>query len=74
MVYTIPLLLRENGATFKDLGKFSLSRYPFAFSLFYGFIIDVFYIKSLGKTLTYVIILGYFFSAWMFIISFVIKD
>ena len=25
---------------FQDLGKFSFSRYPFAFSIFYGFVID----------------------------------
>ena len=51
-----------------------MSRYPFAFSIFYGFVIDVFYLKRFGKTLTYVIFLGYFFSIWMFFVSFVLES
>ena len=74
MVYTIPLLLKDNGATFGDLGVFSLSRYPFACMIFYGFIIDVLYIKRLGKTQTYVIGLGYAFSLWMLFVSTVFEE
>ena len=74
MVYSIPLLLRDNKASFSDVGTYSLSRYPFAFSIFYGFFIDAFYLKRYGKTLTYVIILGYSFAIWMFYVSFVIED
>ena len=74
MVYAIPLLLKDNGATFADLGVYSLSRYPFAFQIFYGFIIDVLYLKRYGKTLTYIIFLGYAFSIFMFFVSTVIES
>ena len=74
MCLAVPLLLRDNGATFADLSFFSLCRYPFAFFIFYGFIIDMFYLKRYGKTLTYVNALGYLFSIWMFIVSVVIEE
>ena len=34
----------------------------------------MFYLKRYGKTLTYVIALGYLFSIWMFIVSVVIEE
>jgi len=74
MIYAIPLLLKEKGASFKQIGLYSLSRYPFALMFLYGFIIDLYYIKKLGKTLTYIISLGYAFSIMMFVTSLVLQN
>ena len=74
MVYTIPLLLNEKGANFHNLGTYSLSRYPFAFMIFYGFFIDMFYIKRYGKILTYVIGFGYTFGFWMIYVAYYLEQ
>lgn len=45
----LPLILKERGATFSDLGTFSLSQYPFTMKLLWAPIVDTVYMRSVGR-------------------------
>lgn len=51
----LPMLLKEQGASFSELGTYSLQSWPFSLKLLWAPLVDVFFIKSIGRRKTWVI-------------------
>lgn len=51
----MPLIMKERGASFSDLGTFSFSSYPFTMKLLWAPIVDVVYIRSFGRRKTWLV-------------------
>src|SRR3990167_1818968 len=52
----IILELQEKGATYSDQAKFSIVNYPYLFKILFAPLLDVYYIRWMGKCKTYIVI------------------
>lgn len=51
----LPMVLKERGASFSDLGTFSLNSWPFALKLLWAPIVDTAYVRSIGRRKTWMV-------------------
>lgn len=52
----MPMMLKERGASFSDVGTFSLNVWPFSLKLLWAPIVDTIYIPSVGRRKTWVVL------------------
>lgn len=71
---TLSIFLVEKGASLSEIAILHLSLLPFSFKLIYAPFLDVFYIHSLGKRRTYLLISNYILSILLFLGSFYIEE
>eukprot|EP00928_Gymnodinium_smaydae_P054383 TRINITY_DN38167_c0_g1_i1.p1 TRINITY_DN38167_c0_g1~~TRINITY_DN38167_c0_g1_i1.p1 ORF type:complete len:445 (+),score=31.24 TRINITY_DN38167_c0_g1_i1:63-1397(+) len=51
----IPMILKERGASFSEVGMYSLQSWPFSLKLFWAPLVDTLFINSIGRRKTWVI-------------------
>ncbi|CAL1142487.1 unnamed protein product [Cladocopium goreaui] len=51
----LPLILKDRGATFTELGVFSLQSWPFVLKLFWAPLVDSVYVRSIGRRKTWMV-------------------
>lgn len=66
----LPLVLRERGASFADVGFFSLNSWPFALKLCWAPIVDAVYIPSIGRRKTWMAPAQVLIGTVMIVLSF----
>lgn len=74
MSMSIPIVLKEYGASYESLSVFSLVTLPFSLKLLWAPIVDSIYFKSIGRRKTWLIIVQIIGGAFMFIGSFQINN
>lgn len=71
---SIPILMKENGASYQSLSMFSLVSLPFSLKLLWAPIVDSQYIKSVGRRKTWLIIVQSLCGLLMFMGSYHINS
>jgi hypothetical protein len=69
LMVSLKILLLEKGISWKSLGIFDLIRYAMTLKIFFGFVMDLFYVEWIGKYLTYVLGIGYLYPIVLLILS-----
>ena len=71
---SIPLYLTSAGANWKHQGNYNFVHYPFSFKIIWAPLIDVFYIRRLGRRQTWLLPIQLSIGAGLIILSFYIEN
>eukprot|EP00929_Paragymnodinium_shiwhaense_P066605 TRINITY_DN33414_c0_g1_i1.p1 TRINITY_DN33414_c0_g1~~TRINITY_DN33414_c0_g1_i1.p1 ORF type:complete len:501 (-),score=96.36 TRINITY_DN33414_c0_g1_i1:15-1517(-) len=70
----LPLVLKERGVSYSDLGTFSLNSYPFCLKLLWAPIVDAAYMESFGRRKTWMVPAQLLIGVVMLGLSLVLSD